>query len=168
MVGVARIRALFRRRPPPGENANSDRSRERYLGYLSVIAATTDSHKPAVVTKDEQPRQPETEPPSPPLSQISTREWDFDERLDTRFKPQKPKRFFSVSRIFKTVWFELCDPKTPVRRANMERTDDFITPFYGKDRRQSFGGLWSPERACITHYASTSHFCHSVRERCHV
>jgi hypothetical protein len=37
---------------------------------------------------------------------------------------EKPKRFFSVGRIFKTVWFEPGGHRAPIGRGNMEYTQD--------------------------------------------
>lgn len=45
---------------------------------------------------------------------------------------EKPKRFFSVGRIFKTVWFEPRGSETPVRRADLEWSDSCTTAFYDK------------------------------------
>jgi hypothetical protein len=45
---------------------------------------------------------------------------------------EKPKRFFSIGRIFKTVWFEPRGSETPVRRADLEWSDSCTTPFHGK------------------------------------
>ncbi|KAK0655118.1 hypothetical protein B0T16DRAFT_450857 [Cercophora newfieldiana] len=78
-------------------------------------------------------RNPSIEPVPKTQSPSPFKKRAFEEPLDERFKKvEKPKRFFSVGRIFKTVWFEPCGLETPVRRADLEWSDNCITPFHGK------------------------------------
>lgn len=78
------------------------------------------------------PKPAAVEPIPKPLS-LPPRKRAFEEPLDDRFKRiERPKRFFSVGRIFKTIWFEPRGSDTPVRRADLEWSDSFVTPFYGK------------------------------------
>lgn len=56
----------------------------------------------------------------------------FDAPPDSRFRMvDKPKRFFSVGRIFKAVWFEPGGSDTVSRRADSEYTQE-CRPFHGE------------------------------------
>lgn len=79
------------------------------------------------------PRNVAAEPVPKALSPLPSKKRAFEVPLDERFKKvEKPKRFFSVGRIFKTVWFEPRGSETPVRRSDLEWSDSCTTPFHGK------------------------------------
>ncbi|KAK4188983.1 hypothetical protein QBC35DRAFT_381311 [Podospora australis] len=62
--------------------------------------------------------QPKTPPTSPTKTDIPKPLVAWQGKLDDRFQVvAKPKRFFSVGRIFKVVWFEPRGQDTPVRRS---------------------------------------------------
>ncbi|KAK0633756.1 hypothetical protein B0T14DRAFT_561311 [Immersiella caudata] len=110
--------------PPLGSSPVSSTSEP---GWVQVGRLSEDPEKDAKAIRS--PHNPSAEPVPP----VPSKKRAFEEPLDDRFKKvEKPKRFFSVGRIFKTVWFEPRGSETPVRRADLEWSDSCTTPFHGK------------------------------------